>query len=92
MSDSKLLDIRSVQIQKMELLDDSIPIILVSCQTHEILLFRNKKGEIVVGQEDHIVTGQYMLAFAQQMQVDSDAEYNEETNGWIVLDWARGQH
>ncbi|KAK5664897.1 protein translocase subunit [Batrachochytrium dendrobatidis] len=88
-SDSKLLDIRGVDIRQLKLLNDEVPIILIGFTTQEILLFRNRKGEIVVGSEDVILTASYAIAFTKAQLVDSEVEYNPATNGWLVVDYAR---
>ena len=50
-SDCKLLDIRNVELVAAKILDTDIPVLVVSFQTQEILLFRNAKGEVSVGKE-----------------------------------------
>ncbi|KAI8928326.1 hypothetical protein BC831DRAFT_548432 [Entophlyctis helioformis] len=89
-SDSKLLDIRNVDIRQVTLLNDELPIILVGFVTQEVLLFRNVKGELVLGQEDKIQTANYVMAFTRAEIIDTEAPYNPVTKGWTIVDWARG--
>ncbi|KAH6563645.1 hypothetical protein BASA50_010344 [Batrachochytrium salamandrivorans] len=84
-SDSKLLDIRGVDVRQLTLLNDEIPIILVGFTTQEILLFRNRKRELVVGSEDAISTASYAVAFTKAQLVDPEAVHNPVTNGWVSL-------
>ena len=91
MPDHKLLDIQEVNILRMELLEDTLPVIMFSFRTFEILLFRNKKGEIVVGQEDNIITAHYVATFTKQQIYEPEAEWNAHTNGWVMIDIQRGQ-
>ena len=89
-SDSKLLDIRRVDIRQLTLLEEELPIILVGFSTHEILVYKDKKGQIALGSEDVIQTAQYVIAFTKAQLLDPDAVPNPKTNGWIVIDWHRG--
>ncbi|KAJ3280460.1 protein translocase subunit [Borealophlyctis nickersoniae] len=88
-SDCKLLDLRRVDIRKLTLLEDEIPVILVTFTTHEILMFRNKKGELKLGKEDHIEMATYVMAFTKAQAVDPSVEINPKTGGWVVIDWSR---
>ncbi|KAI8823576.1 uncharacterized protein EV422DRAFT_521546 [Fimicolochytrium jonesii] len=88
-SDCKLLDIRHVDIRKLTLLEDEVPVILVTFQTNEILIFRNRKGELKLGNENAIETATYVMAFTKAQCVDPSATISARTNGWIVIDWSR---
>ena len=89
-SDSKLLDIRDVDIRQLTMLNDELPIILVGFMTQEILLFRNVKGEIEIGSEDHIQAASYVIAFSKSQLLDPEAPVDPVTGGWVVVDWSRG--
>ncbi|KAI9105944.1 hypothetical protein DFS34DRAFT_601516 [Phlyctochytrium arcticum] len=89
-SDCKLLDIRRVDIRKLTLLEDEVPVILVTFQTDEILMFRNAKGELKLGNESAIERATYVMAFTLVQAVDPSAKIPERTNGWVVIDWSRG--
>ncbi|KAJ3320267.1 protein translocase subunit [Boothiomyces sp. JEL0866] len=88
-SDCKLVDYRNCEIEKMMLLEEETPIILVKFSTTEILLFRNKKGDIALGAEDQLQSARYVLAFTKTKLINPDAEYNPKTNGWTIVQWAR---
>ncbi|KAL2915909.1 protein translocase subunit [Polyrhizophydium stewartii] len=88
-SDSKLLDIRNVDVRQLTLLNEEVPIVLVGFTTQEILLFRNAKGEIAVGRDDAILTASYAMAFTKAQLVDPESAFNPVTNGWLVVDFAR---
>lgn len=54
-SDSKVLDIRQVDITGGKILENNVPVLIVTCTTQEVLIFRDPKTrEIVVGQEDRV--------------------------------------
>ncbi|TPX69446.1 hypothetical protein SpCBS45565_g02463 [Spizellomyces sp. 'palustris'] len=88
-SDCKLLDLRRVDIRKLTLLEDEVPVILVTFQTDEILMFRNVKGKLVVGNENAIESATYVMAFTKAQAVDPSVEVSERTGGWVVIDWSR---
>jgi import inner membrane translocase subunit TIM44 len=64
-SDCKLLDIRNVELVAAKILDTDIPVLVISFQTQETLVFRNAQGEIAVGKEvgfgDHLSTSSTLL-------------------------------
>lgn len=88
-SDCKLIDYRNVELSKLSLLEDELPIALIHFQTTEILCFKNKKGEVVLGAEDNIQNARYAIAFTKKQILDPEAEISASTNGWTVIDWAR---
>lgn len=87
-SDSKILDIRGVEVVTCKLLQPSdIPVIVVSCRAQEIHLYRNvKTGKIAAGTEDNIQLSTYALVLTRNPE-EFD---NEITDGWKVLEFARG--
>ncbi|KAJ3206102.1 protein translocase subunit, partial [Clydaea vesicula] len=85
-SDSKLLDIRKVELLQTKILENDIPILLLEFNTQEILLFKNLKGEIVLGNEDNIEHARYRMVFTKDQIIDATAEINPETFGWRVLE------
>ncbi|KAJ3270891.1 protein translocase subunit [Terramyces sp. JEL0728] len=88
-SDCKLVDYRNCEIEKMMMLEEEIPIIVVKFSTTEILLFRNKKGDIALGAEDKLQTARYIAAFTKTKLINPEAEYNPNTNGWTIVQWHR---
>lgn len=87
-SDSKILDIRGVEIVTCKMLQpNDVPVVVVSCRAQEIHLFRKAKtGEIAAGTEDHIQMSTYAMVFTRiPEEMDS-----ETTEGWKVIEFARG--
>jgi import inner membrane translocase subunit TIM44 len=78
-----------VDIRQLTLLEDELPIILIGFSTHEILVYKNKKGEVILGDEDNIQTANYVIAFTKAQLLDQEAELNPKTNGWLIIDWHR---
>ena len=89
LSDCKLIDYRNVELSKLALLEDELPVAMIHFQTTEILCFKNKKGDIVLGAEDNIQNARYAIAFTKKQILDSEADVNPSTNGWVIMDWAR---
>ncbi|PPQ67871.1 hypothetical protein CVT25_010310 [Psilocybe cyanescens] len=85
-SDSKVLDIRQVDVSEAKILENEVPIFLITFSTQEMLLFRNAKtGEIVVGAENKVEQCTYAAAVTR---VPEDLD-NELTGGWKVVEMAR---
>ncbi|EEQ36769.1 putative mitochondrial import inner membrane translocase subunit [Clavispora lusitaniae] len=87
-SDSKILDIRGVDIVTCKSLQpNDVPVIVVSCRAQEIHLFRKAKtGEIAAGTEDHIQMSTYAMVFTRIPEEMG----NDVTEGWKVIEFARG--
>lgn len=97
-SDSKVLDIRQVdvslsslnetplisrQVSAGKLLENSIPVFVIQFSTQEVLLFRSAKtGEIMVGAENKVEQCTYAAAITR---VEEDLD-NELTGGWKVIE------
>ncbi|KAK7025023.1 mitochondrial import inner membrane translocase subunit TIM44 [Favolaschia claudopus] len=85
-SDSKVLDIRQVDVSAGKILDNEVPVFVIQFATQEVLLFRNAKTrEIVVGAEDRVEQCTY---FAAVTRVEEELD-NELTGGWKVIEMAR---
>lgn len=70
---------------------EDCPMLFVTCSTDELIVFKNKKGEVVLGSYDVIVRGHYVLCVTQREFATPDEEYEGKTGGWVVVDWSRGQ-
>ena len=85
-SDSKVLDIRQVDISTAKLIEnngDTIPAFVITFATQEILLFRNAKtGEVVVGAEDRVEQCNYAAVITRFEAGLAD----ELTGGWKVIE------
>ncbi|KAJ7037784.1 import inner membrane translocase subunit tim44 [Mycena alexandri] len=85
-SDSKVLDIRQVDVSAGKILDNELPVFVIQFSTQEVLLFRNAKTrEIVVGAEDRVEQCTY---FAAVTRIEEELG-NELTGGWKVIEMAR---
>lgn len=71
------------QVAKGTLLDNNVPVFVVSFSTQEVLVFRNAKtGEIVVGAPDRVEQCSYG-AVITRLEDELD---NELTGGWKVIE------
>ena len=88
-SDSKVLDIRQVDITSAKMLDKDggdIPVFVVTFSTQERLLFRKAKtGEVAVGAEDKVEQCNYAAVLTR---VEEELD-DELTGGWTVVEMAR---
>ncbi|KAF5383613.1 hypothetical protein D9615_003724 [Tricholomella constricta] len=82
-SDSKVLDIRQVDVSDGKILEDDVPVFLVQFSTQEVLMFRNAKtGEIAVGADNKVEQCTYIAAITR---VEEELT-NELTGGWKVVE------
>ncbi|KAI5123531.1 hypothetical protein M0805_006691 [Coniferiporia weirii] len=88
-SDSKVLDIRQVDISTAKLIESNgaeIPVFVITFATQEVLLFRNAKtGEVTVGAENRVEQCTYAAVITRIEEELSD----ELTGGWKVVEMAR---
>jgi import inner membrane translocase subunit TIM44 len=86
-SDSRILDIRKVELLSAKILDNDMPILLIEFNTQEILMFRNRKsGEVVLGSEDNIEHARYRMVWTRDQCVDPTIAVNARTFGWRVVE------
>lgn len=85
-SDSRVLDIRSVDVSSGKVLENDVPVFLVTFATQEILLFRSAKdGKPVVGKPDGVTSVNYAAVLTlEEAELD-----HPETGGWKVMEMAR---
>ncbi|EKM49923.1 uncharacterized protein PHACADRAFT_32796 [Phanerochaete carnosa HHB-10118-sp] len=85
-SDSKVLDIRQVEVSQGKILENDIPVFVITFATQEVLIFRNAKTrEIIVGAEDRVEQCHYAAVITR---VEEELD-NELTGGWKVVEMAR---
>ncbi|KAH8832736.1 mitochondria import inner membrane translocase TIM44 subunit [Flagelloscypha sp. PMI_526] len=85
-SDSKVLDIRQVDVSFGKILENEVPVWLIQFSTQEVLLFKNAKtGENVVGADDRVEQCMYVAAITR---VEEEFD-NELTGGWKVVEMVR---
>lgn len=84
--ESKVLDIRQVDVSTGRFLEDNTPVFVITFTTQEVLLFRDHKTrEVVVGAEDRVEQCNYAAVVTR---VEEELE-NELTGGWKVIEMAR---
>ncbi|KAK2463560.1 hypothetical protein APHAL10511_004311 [Amanita phalloides] len=85
-SDSKVLDIRQVDIHDAKILENNIPVFILQFATQEVLLFRNvMTREIVVGSETKVEQCYYVAVITRVEEELGHAL----TGGWKVVEMAR---
>ncbi|KIO19964.1 hypothetical protein M407DRAFT_142484 [Tulasnella calospora MUT 4182] len=86
LSESRVIDIKHVEIAAGKMLEDDIPVVTVTFTTQEVLLFRNAlSGEIVVGAEDRVEQCMYGAVVTR---VESELD-NPTTGGWKIIEMVR---
>jgi hypothetical protein len=85
-SDSRILDIKHVDISTGKLLENNVPVFLVTFASQEQLVFRSAKtGEVVVGSERDVESCRYAMVLTR---LEAELE-NELTGGWKVVEVSR---
>ncbi|TYJ54333.1 hypothetical protein B9479_004998 [Cryptococcus floricola] len=85
-SDSKILDIKHVDVANGKMLENDIPVFVITFATQEQLLFRSARtGQVVVGSEDDVEQCRYAMVVTR---LETELE-NELTGGWKVVEMAR---
>jgi len=85
-SDCRIQDLRDVDLVTAKILDNDIPVLVLSFRTQEVILFRNAASkEIVFGKEDSIEQVTYACVLTKQ----SEDLQNPITGGWRVIDMAK---
>ncbi|CAE6357079.1 unnamed protein product [Rhizoctonia solani] len=85
-SESKVIDIANVDVAKGNLLENNVPVFVVSFSTQEVLVFRNAKtAEVVVGAPDRVEQCSYAVVITR---VEDELD-NELTGGWKIVEMAR---
>jgi len=85
-SESRVLDIRNLDIMSAKILENDLHVFVVSWRTQEVLAYRDlKTGEVTVGDENKIEQVGYVAVLTR---VEEELD-NEVTGGWKVIDMAR---
>jgi import inner membrane translocase subunit TIM44 len=85
-SESRVLDIRNVDMVKAQVLENEVPVFVVSFHSQEVHCFRDPKtGAIVSGADDRVKSVAY-VAVLTRLEEELD---NAETGGWKIIDIAR---
>jgi len=74
------------QITAGKMLEDEVPVFVVTFATQEVLCFKNaKSGEVIVGAEDRVEQCHYAAVITR---IEEEIE-NELTAGWKIVEMAR---
>ncbi|KAG0326943.1 protein translocase subunit [Dissophora globulifera] len=85
-SDCKILELRNVELVSAKVLENDVPVLIVSFQTQEITVFRNKlTREVVFGKEDAIEEATYACVIT----ITPETLSNPLTRGVRVMDMAK---
>ncbi|KAI8889893.1 TIM44 subunit of mitochondria import inner membrane translocase [Backusella circina FSU 941] len=85
-SDCKIQDLRDIELMAAKILENDIPVLVLTFRTQEIIVFRNaKSNEIVYGKEDTIEQVHYACVLTKE----PDEIQNPVTNGWRIIDMAK---
>lgn len=82
----RLLDLKNVEILQARMLENDVPVVVVSFSSQELLYFKDAKtGEILAGREDQADLCRYAIVLTR-LEEEMD---NEITGGWKVVELAR---
>jgi len=76
----------SPQVTAGKMLENEVPVFVVTFATQEVLCFKNaKSGEVIVGAEDRVEQCHYAAVITR---IEDEIE-NELTAGWKIVEMAR---
>lgn len=82
-SDGRILDIRHVEVLSARMLDNDIPVFIITCRTQEVHVYRNAKtNQLAAGMEDKVQLVTYAIGVTR---VAEDVN-NPETRGWRLIE------
>ncbi|KAG1453046.1 hypothetical protein G6F56_007666 [Rhizopus delemar] len=85
-SDCKIQDLRDIELVAAKILENDVPVLVLSFRTQEIIVFRNaKSGEIVYGKDDVIE----QVTYACVLTKEPEDLQNPITAGWRIIDMAK---
>lgn len=86
LANGRLLDMRNVDILQGRMLENNVPVLVVSFQTSELMWFKDAKtGEVKAGRDDQADLCRYAVVMTR---VEAELD-NEVTGGWKVVELAR---
>ncbi|TPX30296.1 hypothetical protein SmJEL517_g06117 [Synchytrium microbalum] len=89
-SDCKLLDLRNVELAQAKLLENGIPVLVLTYRTQEVLVFRDRlSGAIKLGSEDQIMHAAYAMVLTKDQVLDPTIPVNPRTNGWRITEMVK---
>ncbi|PWN91153.1 Tim44-domain-containing protein [Acaromyces ingoldii] len=82
----RLLDLKHIDIQQARMLENNVPVLVVSFATQELMYFKDAKtGKVEAGREDQADACRYVVVLTR-LEEEMD---NEITGGWKVIEMAR---
>lgn len=84
--EGRLLDLKQVEIIQAKVLDNNVPVLVVSFTSQELMFFKDPKtGEVKAGNDSQPDLCRYAMVLTR---VEEELE-NEVTGGWKVVELAR---
>ena len=84
--EGRLLDLKQVEILQAKILDNNVPVLVVSFTTQELMFFKDPKtGEVKAGNDAQPDLCRYAMVLTRL----EDELDNEVTGGWKVVELAR---
>jgi len=85
-SDCKILELRNVELVSAKVLENDVPVLIISFNTQEITVFRNRlTREVVFGKEDAIEEATYACVIT----LTPETMANPLTRGVRIMDMAK---
>jgi import inner membrane translocase subunit TIM44 len=82
-SDGKILDIRHVDILNARLLENEIPVFIITCRTQEVHVYKDiKTSNLMAGMDDKVQLVTYAIGVTR---IPEDVN-NPETRGWRLIE------
>lgn len=82
-SDGRILDIRHVDILSARMLENDIPVFIITCRTQEVHVYRNAKtNDLAAGMEDKVQLVTYAIGVTRL----AEDVNNPETRGWRLIE------
>jgi import inner membrane translocase subunit TIM44 len=79
----RLLDLKNIEILQARLLENNVPVVVVSFTSQELMYFKDAKtGEVMAGREDQADMCRYAMVLTR---VEEEMD-NEITGGWKVVE------
>ncbi|CDR88852.1 related to TIM44-mitochondrial inner membrane import receptor subunit [Sporisorium scitamineum] len=84
--EGRLLDLKQVEIVQAKILDNNVPVLVVSFTTQELMFFKDPKtGEVKAGSDSQPDVCRYAMVLTR---VEEEMD-NQVTGGWKVVELAR---
>ena len=82
-SDGRVLDIRHVDILSARMLENEVPVFIITCRTQEVHVYRDRKTKaLAAGMEDRVQLVTYAIGVTRV----ADEVNKRETRGWRLIE------